>query len=138
MSNIVALLPYPPSVNDYWRNAKNGKHKYIKKEGKIFREQVGLILRKFKPVKGQVKLKVLLAMPDNRVRDIDNILKALLDAINHANKIDDDESRILHNLTVERVGNVSGGGVIIKIEPKVKDVTKKMTIEEFASLLKVV
>ena len=40
-------LPYPPSVNSYWR--ANGHRRYISKEGVAFTEEVSLIVKNKKP-----------------------------------------------------------------------------------------
>ncbi len=89
-------LPWPPSINHYWRHAK-GRH-YISIEGSVYRETVFWSTTKFR---GQFKLEDRLSVhidaypPDKRKRDLDNVLKALLDALQHAG-IYVDDSQIDH------------------------------------------
>lgn len=84
-------LPWPPSINRYWRQA-NGKV-YISKNGKLFRDRVYYLSRPyhyyFKKT-DRLAVKILAFPPDKRRRDIDNILKAALDALEHANVFDND------------------------------------------------
>ena len=134
MDKIAVMLPYPPSVNKYWLNAKGGKHKYIQKDGRIFREKVREICSQTKPIVGQIQLTVLLAMPDNRIRDLDNILKALLDGIVKSGIIADDDSRIVPEIIVKRVGKIKGGKVIVIFNKVKVEVNKTLTIEDLMNL----
>ena len=80
-------LPYPPSVNHYY--VRTNKGMAIKPEGKWYREQVGFLVaiarlpRKFL---GNEKVQVTIHAftPDRIPRDVDNILKCLLDALTDA------------------------------------------------------
>ena len=83
-------LPYPPSVNRYWRTAR-GRF-YISAEGKLFRERVRLLLadRNTPTLSGRVAVRVTVHPPDKRRRDLDNVLKALFDALQHAGVFEDD------------------------------------------------
>lgn len=80
-------LPYPPSINHYY--VRTNKGMAIKPEGKWYREQVGFLVaiarlpRKFL---GNEKVQVTIHAftPDRIPRDVDNILKCLLDALTDA------------------------------------------------------
>ena len=76
-------------------------------------------LTKVKAGKSRVKVSLYLIMPDNRKRDIDNVLKAVLDAIGHAEIYHDDSQ--VDELHVVR-GHVEPPGcvdvIIQKIETK--------------------
>lgn len=80
-------LPYPPSINHYYVRTKKGMA--IKSEGKWYRQQVGFLVaiarlqRKFL---GNEKVQVTIHAftPDRIPRDVDNILKCLLDALTDA------------------------------------------------------
>ena len=78
---IKLILPWPPSVNHYWRFG-NG-HFYISNEGKRFKMIVtGTMLQGgVKPFSGPVAVTIDLHPPDRRIRDIDNANKALLDSL---------------------------------------------------------
>jgi crossover junction endodeoxyribonuclease RusA len=83
--------PWPPSVNNYWKLAR-GRF-YINKPGIAYRETVRDIvfgLNLDRQMTGRLSLAAELHAPDNRRRDIDNVLKAMLDAIQKSDLIDDD------------------------------------------------
>lgn len=85
-------LPFPPSVNTYWRNF-NGRM-LISKRGREYRKAVAdqiMIQRGNKHLKGKIRLTIEAWRPDNRKRDLDNLLKAPLDALTHAGVYEDDQ-----------------------------------------------
>lgn len=106
-------LPYPPSVNHYWRHV--GKRTLISREGRQYRDRVAMMLVQewANPMKGELSVSVLVHPPDHRRRDLDNILKALLDALEHGGAYTDD-SQISH-LQIRRGGIVEGGDVVVDI-----------------------
>lgn len=105
-------LPYPPSVNHYWRH-RQGRF-YIAKEGIKYREDVWLATRGLGKMEGRLRVFVLAIMPDRRIRDIDNILKALLDALKHAGIYEDDSQ--IDDLRIVRGAVLKPGGVSVEIE----------------------
>ena len=74
-------LPYPPSVNHYWRRV--GARTLISRAGRAFRERVCSLLaaRRIEPLDGPLAMRIDVFPPDHRRRDIDNLQKALLDAL---------------------------------------------------------
>ena len=108
-------LPFPPSVNRYWRHV-NGKT-LISRAGREFRDRVGQILahRFFpKPLLEELAVAIDLHPPDHRRRDVDNYCKATLDAIEHAGVYVND-SQITH-LEIDKGDPLPGGRVIVRIE----------------------
>jgi crossover junction endodeoxyribonuclease RusA len=89
-------LPYPPSVNHYWRHS-GGRH-YIDKPGRTYRTEVWAALIRErpgrKPIEGPLTMTVVAAPPDLRYRDLDNILKALCDALKYGRLYVDDHQII--------------------------------------------
>lgn len=107
-------LPYPPSVNHYWRTAKG--HTFISQEGKQYREAVIWRLKGQPVIEGRVKVLVKVYPPDHRKRDLDNINKALLDAIKHGGiLIDDSQIKDLHLVMMDNVPIVPLGKVFVSI-----------------------
>ncbi|OBX05745.1 endodeoxyribonuclease RusA [Gallibacterium genomosp. 3] len=115
MSDWVELcLPYPPSVNHYWRHTRQGRH-YISKTGKEFREKVLNICSQFDRIAGTVQMQIDVYYLDNRERDPDNLQKALFDALTASGIIDGDSNRVIKDYRVKSVGVVKGGRVIVKL-----------------------
>jgi Holliday junction resolvase RusA-like endonuclease len=108
-----AELPYPPSINHYWRRV--GFRTLISREGRRFRERVVALLaaRGVRPLAGLLSVEVDVHPPDNRRRDIDNVQKALLDALQHGGAYDDDSQIV--KLAIARCPAVEGGKVVVRI-----------------------
>ncbi|MDU5319796.1 MAG: RusA family crossover junction endodeoxyribonuclease [Escherichia coli] len=76
------ILPFPPSVNTYWRHPNKGAF-----AGKSLISAAG---RKFQSAACAAIVEHVLFPPDNRIRDLDNYNKALFDALTHAGVWEDD------------------------------------------------
>jgi len=110
---IEIALPFPPSVNGYWRNviipAKGGQKMraavLISQEGREYAKQVERLCLRLGLARmrlgGDLVVSVALFPPDRRTRDVDNYSKALLDALTKAGVWCDDGQ--LSRLTVERM-----------------------------------
>lgn len=92
-------LPYPPSVNRYWRRV--GNKTLISKEGRTYKARVAAIMLAcgISEATGQLAVTVALYPPDRRRRDIDNTMKALLDAMDHGGAYQDDSQ--IKKLTIQ-------------------------------------
>ena len=87
-------LPFPPSVNTYWRNTRQGV--LISASGRSFRSNaLAAIMQQLrrapKPITVNVAVSVILYPPDKRPRDLDNYLKAAFDSLTHAGVWVDDK-----------------------------------------------
>lgn len=114
-------LPWPPSVNTYWRHPTRGplagRH-LISEQGRRYREQVALELgrvnvRHAYEASARLAVSVLAYPPDKRRRDLDNLLKAILDSLTYAKVIDDDSQ--FDCITIWRKPPVRDGKVEILI-----------------------
>ena len=94
-------LPWPPSVNRYWRNVKG--RTITSADGRRYREEVmwkaGAAHGKFTT---PVSVEIMAWYPDKRRRDIDNVLKAPLDALTHAGVWSDDS--LIKSLSIRKAG----------------------------------
>jgi crossover junction endodeoxyribonuclease RusA len=107
-------LPLPPSVNSYWRKSPRGM--YITQAGKDFRQQVAEIVAERECLKfgaSRLFMAIRLCMRDRRSADLDNRLKALCDALEHAGVFDNDEQ--IDELHVLRGPIVKGGQCYVMI-----------------------
>lgn len=110
---IMLTLPFPPSVNGYWRAPTKGRlagRHLISAKGRQFRQDaIAAIVSQHqgKPLVGRLEVELRLCAPDRRGRDIDNYSKGCLDAITHAGVWLDDGQ--IDKLTVER-GPITKGG----------------------------
>ena len=106
-------LPYPPSINHYWRRI--GPRTLISREGRRFRESVIAILAamSIEPMLGPLEVEVEVFPPDGRRRDVDNVQKALLDALEHGGAYGDDSQIV--RLAIEKGEPVDGGKTIVRI-----------------------
>ena len=116
----VLELPYPPSVNSYWRHPTTGKlagRHLISEKGRVYRADVLEIACRYRipMINSRVSVSVDVFPPDRRRRDIDNVLKALLDSLVHARVIEDDS--LIDKLTIERCGVAPKGLVRVFINP---------------------
>ena len=107
-------LPYPPSVNHYYRRV--GQRTLISRQGRQYREEVVALVKLvgFKPVAGRVELRLEFYPPDRRRRDLDNVLKALWDALEHGGIYHNDSQ--VKKVTAEMLSPTPGGRVIARIE----------------------
>lgn len=110
-------LPYPPSVNHYWRRV--GPRTLISRQGRAYRRDVATAVRRIDhpadrlPLTDPLSVEVSLYPPDRRRRDLDNTLKALLDALQHAGVYPDDS--LIEQLSVEKRDVVEGGKAVVVI-----------------------
>ncbi|OZI56754.1 RusA family crossover junction endodeoxyribonuclease [Bordetella genomosp. 4] len=116
----VIELPFPPSVNSYWRSPNSGKlagRTLISEKGRVYRADVLEVAARYRVpmIRGRVAVTIDAFMPDRRRRDLDNMLKALLDGLVHARVIEDDS--LIDKLSIERCGMAPKGFVRVFINP---------------------
>lgn len=117
------LPQIPPTVNHYKQPRWTGKFisQYITKKGKEFRRDLDAIIPTGRQLTGPVSVSITLCMPDKRRRDVDNYLKATLDAL--MPKALEDDSQIV-SLYVEKTYRKGKPGTYILITPCEEDQKK--------------
>jgi len=115
---ITLELPYPPSVNHYWRHV--GPRVLISRHGREFQEKVRLILAalRLRPLAGPLNVSVNVYPPDHRRRDLDNIQKALFDALQRGGLYEDDSQIV--KLVLEKLEPVPNGKTVVSVEERSK------------------
>ncbi|EAR7755037.1 RusA family crossover junction endodeoxyribonuclease [Salmonella enterica] len=91
-------LPFPPSVNTYWRAPNKGSLKgrhMVSASGRKYQSEacaavIEQLRRLPKPSTAPAAVEIILYPPDKRIRDLDNYNKALFDALTHAGVWEDD------------------------------------------------
>ncbi|NYU09864.1 crossover junction endodeoxyribonuclease [Enterobacteriaceae bacterium CCUG 67584] len=115
------VLPFPPSVNTYWRAPNKGplagRH-LISAKGRAYQSDacaaiIEQLRRLPKPSSAPASVEIILFPPDARRRDIDNYNKALFDALTHAGIWEDDSQ--IKRMLVEWGPVTSKGKVEITI-----------------------
>jgi len=104
-------LSWPPSMNSYWLRSKHGM--YLSKRGRDYKlESETKIMGKSGFYFGKARLSfcVKAYQPDKRKRDLDNILKPLIDVFNKI--VFDDDSQIDY-ISIERKHDGSKKGVVL-------------------------
>jgi len=106
-------LPWPPSVNHYWKKCRD--RFYIAKEGIYYRVEVAKLALPYKGFfvkEDRIRVKIQAFPPDKRRRDLDNVLKSLLDSLQHADVYIDDNQ--IDDLRITRC-NPNIGQIIIDL-----------------------
>ena len=118
MTPIQLELPFPPSVNHYWRNFGRT---VLSKEAVKFRNtaramivsQLAAATPKPRKITWPVAVSMRVHPPDRRRRDLDNMAKAILDALTCGGVWADD--RLAHELHLVWGELTRGGKAIIRI-----------------------
>jgi crossover junction endodeoxyribonuclease RusA len=111
-------LPWPPSVNKYWRHPSSGplagRH-LVSEVGRKYRDKVrALTIGKYERIDKRCAVRIEAYPPDKRRRDLDNMLKAVLDALVYAKVLADDS--LIDELCIFRREQSVIGEVLVKIE----------------------
>lgn len=111
-------FPYPPTVNHYWVHFVLKGHPRIALgvSGKAFRKAVIDLVKEAGPpmLLGRLRVNLVVHPPDHARRDIENICKPLLDALQFAGVYEDDNQ--IDQLWVQRAGVIRGGKVVVGVE----------------------
>lgn len=108
-------LPFPPSVNTYYRNFRG--HMVLSAKGREFKTAVAEYVAEHNIPKygdSRLRITIILQPRDKRKFDIDNRIKATLDALQGAGVFDDDWQ--VDQLEVMRGEQTPGGRLLVTIE----------------------
>ena len=121
-----ATLPYGPSMNMYWRSRvivpkdypkrKAFANTYVSEEGIAFQMSVKAIVHAKAfglKLTGRLAINLLINPPDKRARDLDNLLKPILDALMYAGLYEDDSQ--FDAIFIRRGQVIKGGSMLVQI-----------------------
>lgn len=122
---LVFSMPFPPSVNGYWRKGfykcrgRRIQAMMISQRGRIYRAAaIDALLRQGltnKLLTGELRVDVVLFPPTRGKRDVDNFRKGIMDALTHAGFWCDDNQAKAGDTVMGPV--VKGGAVQLRIQP---------------------
>lgn len=107
-------LPWPPTVNHYWKHSRRGH--YISEKGINYRQQIIDIIKQQNlniNTQSRIKISITANPPDRRRRDLDNLPKAVFDALTHAEFWADDNQ--IDYMSIERGERVAGGRLDVQV-----------------------
>ncbi|MCP3680547.1 MAG: RusA family crossover junction endodeoxyribonuclease [Gammaproteobacteria bacterium] len=108
-------LPWPPSVNGYWRTFRN--RQIISERGRDYRQSAFKEMQRIglfnEMISDRLKVSLTLHPPTLRKYDIDNFCKATFDALSHARFWEDDEQ--IDKLSINKGEKIKEGKITIKI-----------------------
>ena len=112
---VTVVLPWPPSVNSYWRSYRG--RNILSKRGRLYKEAAGravLAAGANRHLSGRLRVKLVAYPPDNRRRDLDNLAKGVLDSMQGAGVYLDDSQ--VDELIITRAEVERGGVVVATVE----------------------
>jgi len=119
-NSVFLELPWPPTVNTYWRHIATGQRVrvVISARGRAYRQAViGAVVGQTHPdrrtVAGRLAIDIVAFPPDRRKRDLDNLPKAVLDALEAAGVYADDSA--IDDLRVRRIAHPNKSGLEVTV-----------------------
>ena len=116
MKLYIAELPWPATVNKYWRIWQG--RVLISTQGREYRKTVQA--KVFADFEGQLprwehrlSVEILAYPPDRRQRDLDNLLKSTLDSLQHAGVYQDDSQ--IDEMTIFRRTVQKSGAIVVSV-----------------------
>lgn len=88
------------SVNKYYRSWQG--RVLISKDGRVFKNEVDMLLNNYQKILGKIKLTLILYFKDKRKRDLDNYNKVLIDCLK--NKLFEDDDQIYQLYMEKHIG----------------------------------
>ena len=119
MAKFHCVLPWGPSVNHMYRSGKGGRQ-YKTQKAKTYEVECKKRIHDFGQgsvdSEARFSLSLIAYPPDKRKRDIDNLLKPVLDALQQAGVIEDDSQ--IDFLSISRAAPMKGGCMVVELEER--------------------
>jgi crossover junction endodeoxyribonuclease RusA len=104
-------IPWPPTANTNVRHARGGH--FLTAKHKNFRAEVAVLIMGSKPLQGRLAITINAFPPDRRARDLDNLVKPILDALQHGGLYASDSA--IDDLRIVRCGIKHKGEVTVTV-----------------------
>jgi len=107
-------MPYPPTVNTYYAVDRN--RKILSRKGRSYKKEAMVYLYEQavpKGGEGPYSIYIRVRPPDKRKRDIDNLIKPLLDSLVEYGAISDDSEVV--DLRIQKFNPIKAGSVEVLI-----------------------
>ena len=114
----ILLLPFPPSVNALFANARGkGKGRFKTKRYQEWLQEAGWALKQQRPqgIKGEYELSLTAARPDKRKRDLDNLFKAISDLLEAHGVVENDADCCAISASWDETGEKVTRGVMVEV-----------------------
>ena len=120
MGKLHFKLPWPPSMNTYWRHVVVGRQVRVllSEQGRTYRDEVHKELALQRVRRGRIASSMRVTLeafpPDLRARDLDNLPKGILESLKHSGVINDDKH--IDELRIVRRHVAKRGVMLVTIE----------------------
>jgi Holliday junction resolvase RusA-like endonuclease len=119
---VILTLPYPPTANNLFKNIPKGRAKSFTYRAWINAALWELKRQRPQLVRGAYRLTITAVRPDNRARDVDNLIKPISDTLKKGGVIEDDAKAKSVFAVWSDSPPVAGGEIRVIVEPDVPDV----------------
>lgn len=110
-------LPYPSQTGNHSVKHGGGRH-YLTEEAKAYRRAVELQFNARGgrlPLRGPMTAEWLIAPPDSKARDFDNLSKVVADALTHAAVWIDDSNGVIKGGSWQWTDPIPGGAIFLTL-----------------------
>ena len=109
------VLPWPPTLNHSGLDGFRGGRKTTAYKDFMGHVAALVMARRIKPLHGRLHCSIVAFPPDRRARDLDNLIKPVLDALQRAGCFTDDEA--FDSIDITRVQGPERGIISVTVRP---------------------
>lgn len=124
---MILTLPWPPSNNHYYTVARGRKILSAAGRKYLADAKVHILAQNWrpprKPLTGRLVVQIVAYPPDKRARDLDNLLKPILDSCQGGGLFENDSQ--IDNLRIRRDEQIITGAITVEITELAADAVKK-------------
>jgi Holliday junction resolvase RusA-like endonuclease len=119
MHVVTVELPYPTLSGNHSTRGKAGGGRYLTPEARAYHVRVAMALQERKAPPGLIHVEWLLAPPDKRERDEDNLFKVVKDALTRAGFWTSDGNHVIASGEWRWTDPTPGGAVLLTVRPAI-------------------